>query len=364
MAKVCHVSSAHRSHDIRIFVKECRSLAAAGHEVYFVVHGESEEVDGVRIVGLGDPPASRRERMTAGARGAFEEAAALRADVYHLHDPELLPYVGRLKKLGAKVVFDSHEDVAGQIMEKDWIPVPLRRLVSRVYRLYEGRATRAVDAVVAATPHIADQFQGRARSVVAVNNYPMLDDIAFQERPFRERPRAVCYTGGVNDIRGGRIMLEAMKDVDGTLVIAGPCETSLSAAPASSSVEYLGVLPHERVNDVYAGSRAGVILYQPAENHCESQPNKLFEYMAAGLPVIASDFPLWREVVEGSGCGICVAPSDAEAAGEAAAFLINDPERAQRMGACGRRAVEERYNWAIEKEQLFSLYKELINSGS
>lgn len=359
MAKVCHVSSAHQSHDIRIFVKECRSLAAVGHEVYFVVHGKSEELDGVHIVGLGDAPASRRERMISSARTACKTAAELHADVYHLHDPELLPYANKLKRLGAKVVFDSHEDVAGQIMEKDWIPLFLRRLVSRAYHSYESYVVRSLDAVVTATPHIAEQFKNRAKLVVAVNNFPVLDDIVFQERSFTERPRTVCFTGRVSDIRGGLVMLKAMEGVDGTLAIAGPCETDLSLALEGSSIEYLGTLPHERVNGIYAGSRAGVILYQPAENHCESQPNKLFEYMAAGLPVIASNFPLWREVVEGSGCGICVPPYDAESAGEAIASLIGDPERAQRMGRRGRKAVEERYNWEREKEALIDLYGRL-----
>lgn len=361
MAKVCHISSAHQSHDIRIFVKECRSLAKAGHDVSFVVFGESEELDGVSIVGLGEPPASRRERMISGARRASETAAALRADVYHLHDPELLPHARMLKGLGAKVIFDSHEDVPGQVMEKDWIPRPIRRVVALTYRLFETRIARSVDAVVAATPHIADQFAGRAKKIATINNYPVLDDIVCQKRSFAKREKAACYTGGVSDIRGGVVMLQAMDNVEGALVIAGPCETDLAAAPVGADVEYLGVLPHGAVNDVYANSRVGVILYQPAENHCESQPNKLFEYMAAGLPIVASDFPLWREVIEGSGCGICVPPTDAEAAGAAIASLLDDPDFAQAMGAQGRRAVEEQYNWKREETALVGLYEQLLS---
>lgn len=360
MARVCHVSSAHQSHDIRIFIKECRSLARAGHDVSFVVFGESEEIDGVKIVGLGAPPASRKERMTAGARKAYDKAASLGADIYHLHDPELLPFAKRLCEQGAKAVFDSHEDVAGQIMGKEWIPRFARRLVSLGYRRFETTVMRHIDAVVAATPRIAECFDGRAKKVVVVNNYPVLDDVVFQQRPFSERPLAACYTGGVSIIRGGQVMIDAMRDVEGSLVIAGPSDINLDACANDGRVSYLGVVPHNQVNDVYAQSRAGVILYQPAENHCASQPNKLFEYMAAGLPVVASNFPLWKEVVEGNKCGLCVPPDDASAVGRAIASLLDDPERAQEMGRNGRRAVERCYNWDNEESSLVSLYVHIL----
>jgi len=360
MAKVCHVSSAHQPHDIRIFVKECRSLARAGHDVSFVVFGESEEVDGVKIVGLGVPPASRKERMSAGARKAYDKAASLEADVYHLHDPELLPFAKRLRLQGAKVVFDSHEDVAGQIMGKEWIPRLARKLVSLGYRRFESKVMSYIDAVVAATPRIAKCFDGRATEIVVVNNYPILDDVVFQQKPFSERPLAACYTGGVSIIRGGHVMLDAMRDVEGSFVIAGPSDIDFDAHADDDRVKYLGVVPHNQVNDVYAQSRVGVILYQPAENHCESQPNKLFEYMAAGLPVVASDFPLWKEVVEGNKCGLCVPPDDASAAGKVIASLLNDPERAQEMGRNGRRAVERDYNWGNEESSLINLYARIL----
>ena len=129
----------------------------------------------------------------------YQEAMALDCDIYHLHDPELLPYALKLKRKGKKVIFDSHEDVPAQILDKPWLPKPLRRIVSRLYKRYETHVVKKLDAVVAATPHIGQKFAGRAKKVVVVNNYPKLDDIVFQEVPFKDRDRIVCYAGGLDE---------------------------------------------------------------------------------------------------------------------------------------------------------------------
>lgn len=176
------------------------------------------------MVGVGEFKGGRGERFLKVSGAVYKAALNVDADVYHFHDPELLPYGLKLKKKGKKVIFDSHEDTPAQILDKPWIPFPFRRLVSVLYYLYETYAVRHFDAVVAATPHIAEQFKGRAKKVIVVNNYPRLDDIEFHTTPFSEREPIVCYAGGINDIRGEQIMIEAMKDVDGTLILAGDHE--------------------------------------------------------------------------------------------------------------------------------------------
>lgn len=218
------MTSAHTQEDIRIFHKECISLARAGHETYMVSCGNTYDKNGVHLVGIGEPEKSRRKRMTESAKKVYEAAKALDADVYHFHDPELLPYGLKLKRAGKKVIFDSHEDVPGQIMDKPWIPKALRKIVSVSYKTYETHVVKNLDAVVAATPHIAVAFKGRCKKVVVVNNYPRLDDIEFHETPFSEREPIVCYAGGIDALRGEQIMIEAMKDVDGQLIIAGDHE--------------------------------------------------------------------------------------------------------------------------------------------
>lgn len=358
MAKVCHVSSAHDSRDIRIFVKECCSLASAGYEVVLVAYGDDELVDGVRIAGLGERPSSRVQRMLRGAKKAYKKAESLKADVYHLHDPELLPYAKRLKRSGARVIFDSHEDVPVQILGKTWIPRGVRRIIASIYKKYETSVVRSIDAVVCATPYIGGGFGGRARVVAVVNNFPKLKDIAFQTKPFIERQPLVCYVGGISEARGERVMVEAAKGIHGGLVLAGKRQGSMRECGGNCT--HLGVVGRDGVNRVYSESVAGLVILMPLENYIVSRPIKMFEYMAAGLPVVASDFPEWRQIIEENDCGICVDPNDILAVQDAINQLLDNRELAEAMGRRGRMAVEARYNWDSEQFVLINLYNDLL----
>lgn len=124
-------------------------------------------------------------------------------------------------------------------------------------------------------------------------------------------------------------------------------------------IKFIGKISRTEVNELYGIARAGIVIYQPAANHMEAQPIKMFEFMAAGLPVIASDFPLWKGIIEGSGCGISVDPRDSEAVRLACMVLIENPERAQELGKNGKKAVDEKYNWTNEEKKLLKLYEEL-----
>lgn len=126
-------------------------------------------------------------------------------------------------------------------------------------------------------------------------------------------------------------------------------------------VEYLGRISRKKVNALYGRSRAGIVIYQPAANHTESQPIKMFEFMAAGLPVIASDFPLWKKIIEDNHCGICVNPQNVHEVRAACKTLLEETALGEMMGHSGRKAVIQKYNWNYEKEKLINLYQEIID---
>ncbi len=218
--RICHFTSVHDAHDDRIYLKECISLQDAGYKVFIVAKGKSKAENGIQIIGCGKPK-NRAERVLLFSRKIYKEAKKLDCDIYHFHDPELLHYALKLKRCGKKVIFDSHEDVPAQILDKGWIPFIFRKVLSACYRIYETYVVKRIDAVIAATPHIGEQFKDRANKIVVINNYPKLDDIVFHDTPFEQREAIICYAGGIDEIRGEKVMVEAMKDLDGTLVLAG-----------------------------------------------------------------------------------------------------------------------------------------------
>lgn len=350
--KVCHLTSAHPQEDIRIFHKECSSLAAHGYSTYQIACGKTYEKFGVHQIGIGHQDSGKAGRMLKTSKRVYRKAIECNADVYHLHDPELLPYGLKLKRRGKKVIFDSHEDVPGQIMDKVWIPKPFRKLVSELYKGYETHVAKQIDAVVAATPHIAEKFKGRAKEIVVVNNYPKLDDIILYTTPFLEREAIVCYAGGISENRGEGIMKEAMKKVQGKLIVAGD-----HAVEEQGNVSYVGKLDRSGINDLYSKAVVGLCILKPIENYYYSQPIKLYEYMAAGIPFVCSDFPVWRKVAEDSHGGICVDPMDNDMISRVINELLKDREKAQEMGRKGHDYVIANCTWTNEERTLIGLYQ-------
>lgn len=354
--KVCHFTSAHDTTDDRIFLKECQSLQKEGHEVFLVGRGESREDSGVHVIGCGEPK-GRMDRFVFFSKRVYRQALELDCDIYHFHDPELLRYAEKLKKKGKQVIFDSHEDVPAQILDKTWIPGMFRSFVAKTYRKYETRVTGKLDAVVTATPYIAEKFSKRAKRTEVINNYPMLDDIQFHPEPFAEREALVCYVGGVSEARGEGIMLEAMKRADGKLIIAGKHEKG--TIEDRGIVEYIGQIDRKAVNLVYGQAVAGLVVLKSCKNYVNSQPVKMYEYMAAGLPVIYSDFPVWKRIMEPIGAGIAVNPEKPEELADAVKYLLQNRDTAQEMGRKGRAAVERSFSWGAEEKKLAVLYAEL-----
>ncbi len=369
--RVVHLTSAHPRYDTRIFHKQCRSLAAAGYPVTLVVaDGEGDEArDGISIVDVGHLP-GRVDRIVKTTRRVFERARRLDADLYHLHDPELMPVGRRLKRLGKRVVYDAHEDLPRQMLAKHYLGKIARQVLSRGVETYQRRVCRHFDAIVAATPYIRDRFSEFHPEVVDVNNFPMLGELdgAPDARLTASvgQPAAVCYVGGIAEVRGIREIVRAMEKVrhECRLQIAGDFKTlaleqEVMTYAGWGRVEAHGYLDRAGVRRVMASSIAGLVTLHPIINYLDALPVKMFEYMSAGLPVIASDFPLWREIVEGSDCGLCVDPLDAGEIAEAIDFIVSQPERAREMGRNGQRAVAERYNWQQEERKLLDTYRDL-----
>lgn len=368
MTKVCHMTSAHPVEDVRIFHKECVSLAKAGYEVYLVERGESYEKGGVHIVGVGDIPASRRKRVTEGAKKVYEAAKALDADIYHLHDPELLPYGLKLKKAGKKVIFDSHEHTAESILEKTWITPLIRMPVYWAYSAYQSGICRKLDAVVTVTPHLVDYFRKRNPRTAFVANYPLLEEMPA-ECPASEKTRSIGFAGGISAQWNHEKIIAALEQLpDCRYCLCGAGEedymASLRAQAGWKQVDFLGKISHSKVFSKLVQCMVGMAVLTPGRNtgfHFGTMGNtKIFEEMMAGLPVVCTDFTLWKEFVGRYHCGICINPKNTDEIASAIRYLLDHPDEARQMGENGRRAVKEEFNWGVEAKKLLTLYEEIL----
>ncbi|MDR6225551.1 glycosyltransferase family 4 protein [Desmospora profundinema] len=367
--KAVILSSVHRWNDSRIFHKQAVSLARAGWSVELHALADFEErmEQGVHIIGLSFPK-NKWVRLKSG-RELFRRALASGGDLFHIHDPELLPWaVGIRRRTGKPVIYDAHEDLPQQITTKLWIPPWVRPWLSRVADRVEKGMARRLSAVVTVTEPIAKKFS-RVDRVSVIKNYPL--PIRTGERE-QGGPLRILYVGGISYLRGYREMIVMMdhlpKELGAELHLIGPLqhirpEDRDEAALKEKKVFLHGRIPFGDVQSWLLSGSVGLVCLHPVENYRESLPIKLFEYMAAGLPVVATDFPLWRGILEDSGAGVTVDPLDPVAMARQVAALLQDPDRRRYMGEQGRKAFSDVYNWCAEEKKLVRLYQELTETG-
>lgn len=377
--KVCLLSSVHPCFDVRIFQKEAKSLAEAGYQVTLVAVADFKEkvVDQVRVLGL--PQFRSRALRPLNWYRILRIALRERADAYHLHDPELLLVGSMIKALTkSPIIYDVHENYPQDILTKEWIPRALRKAISQIFRVFEDNVAKRMDAVVVVNEHLSERFSEKSH-VVTVSNYSRIERFACADRGSeqddkRMRPYFV-YAGRISDDRGIYECLQALetvRDEKVELLCAGRIghvgnrgfRALLDGDQSGAPFQYLGLLPSEDIPALLKGALAGLLCFQATPNNVLATPNKLFEYMSVGIPVIASNFPFIRQVVSEVDCGLLVQPDNLEQIALAMAHLLRNPEDAARMGRNGFRAARERYNWLLEEKKLLSLYEALLGSRS
>jgi glycosyltransferase involved in cell wall biosynthesis len=270
-----------------------------------------------------------------------------------------------LHALGKKVIYDAHEDFPAQVKNKPYLRPALTPLAVAGARLALVLARRA-DHVIAATETIARRFPAAKTSVV--HNYPELRAAEETAVPVERRDQAAVYVGALSKIRGATVMADAVGSslwpAGWELRVAGRTPTGLATVldgrPGWSRVDYQGDLPPEAARDQLLRARVGLVVFQDTEAHRDALPTKMFEYFAAGLPVIASDFPLWRSIIVDNDCGLTVDQTDPEAVAGAVSRYAADPALLERHGVNARRVAVTRLNWAREEQTLAAVYRAVL----
>lgn len=371
--KICHVTSAHNTNDVRILKKECTSLAKSKeYEVYLVGQGDSYIYKNVNVVGVGTLPNNRFKRMSEFAKKVVDEALKIDADIYHLHDPELLRLAVKFKNAGKKVIFDSHENVLDSIEEKTYMPIIIRKIFKIYYKKLQKRILPQIDGIVVVTPQMIDIYKEYNENIVLITNYPILEqekkvqtdnDTTFVKGRF-------IFAGGISEQWSHKEIINAIDEIDGIEYrLFGPADeeylAELKKMPGWSKVYYGGKISYEEVQEEMKKAQFAFALLKPSRNSFYRQGTlgntKLFEAMGNGKPVIATDFDLWKPIVEENRCGVCVDPADVMAIRRAIfkMFQLANKEYNIMRQRCNDMAIKK-YNWNNEEEKLFQFYYRII----
>ena len=381
--KIAMISTAHQWNDVRIFEKEASTLAQAGYDVVIIARGDKlRPVNNIHVKLL---PAqeNRFKRMILNGFRAFQYALRERADVYHFHDPEFIPWGLLLRAVTRSlVVFDIHENVRGQILSKEWIPKWARRAVSTFYGLVETITVPFFSGLVLARPDLLEvPLYTRNKNAVLIRNLPRKQlykpiEPSPSETESIKHSRRFVYLGAISRIRGIFQLLEACKilraegETNFELLLIGPFQPPslgdevlkyIADNSLGSIVTARGPMPYREALSELHASVAGLVTFLPAPNHESSEPTKFFEYMMAGVPVVASHFPSWRKLLAEEQCGISVDPLDPRDIARGMKWVLENPEEARAMGLRGKLAVETRLNWEAQETILLSFYRNLID---
>ena len=353
LLNICHLTTAHDRYDIRVFIKECRSLTTEGHKVSLIVADGlgDEKKDGVKIYDVGKPK-SRINRILFFTRKVRKKALSVDSTIYHFHDPELLFTGSFLKRKGKKVIFDIHENVGEQIMIKKWIPSPLRKLIYWIYNIIESNICRKFNALIVPQPLMIEKFMKLNPNTFLVENFPLFNKTSIRSNVSRTTQNIICFhAGGLGEERGLFNMINSFEHLDSNyeLHLAGAMKDSIlekcKLLKGWENTVYHGKMHYNDVLNIYSNTSIGLILYNNVGQYYLSYSIKLFEYMSYGIPVLMPNFGEWLGFNEINKCGINIDPTDSESVARAIEFLANNPEKSEEMAENGYNAVANKYNW-------------------
>lgn len=367
---VVHITTVHHPYDPRVYYKQCLSLHEAGYHVTLISQtiNDKEKMD----MPIDHIPVKkytqRLKRMIFGAWDAYKKAKQLKADIYVFHDPELLFVASLLKKRNNTVIYDIHEDYITSILQKDYLSRPIKKIIASTYSLMEKVFTRKMEKSLAEKYYKETYPDG-----VCILNYPLLNENMMElDRKTQQPTMDLLYTGNVTEERGAFIHATLPNiHPEVNVQFIGKCPKKLAdkmweqAGERASQLSIDGIdqfIVKERIEAIYMERRwlAGIALFPPTEHYMKKELTKFFEYMNAGLPIICSNFPVWKQFIETYECGIAVDPFDETAIQAAIETLHTNPQLAYQMGVNGKRAVVKELNWDVEKGKLLRWYDELI----
>jgi len=357
--KICHISTVHPLFDDRIFYKQCKTLYHAGHNVHLIIqHTKTEEINGIHIHGLATFK-SRFNRFLKGNWISFKKALRISADIYQLHDPELMPCGILLKLFRKKVIFDFHEFVYYQLESKEWMNQKWKiKIIKALYSLIERIVISWFDALILAEDgykeyfnHFYKKFQYK---FFFIRNYAVLSFIDNFYLPIPENSlKRIIYLGSISRDRGIKEVIMTLELIKFPVkfILLGKWEdddyfNECKILKGWEKVDYLGFKKLDVVYKILNTAYIGIVMLYPIKNYLTSLPVKAFEYLAMKKPMIMSNFSYWQDVF--SNCALFANPRDPEDIAKKIQLLLSDKKLYMKFADAGRKLVEDKFNWENE----------------
>ena len=364
LAKVCILTTVHQPFDTRIFHKEAKTLVQAGYNVPLIAqYNKNEIVDGIKIIAL-HKPKNRFMRIFGLTWRTLFLALRQRADIYHFHDPELIFIGVLLRLLGKKVIYDVHEDVPKQILNKEWIGnVSIRKIAAFVMNIIEQIGVSFFNRIMVATQDIAKKFP--KNKTIILRNFPILQliDNTMPANCKKNKP-VIIYAGGLTKVRGIKEIVQAMEYIGerAELWLLGKWESEefryeCENLKGWNNTKYLGFISLNEVFQYMKIADIGLCLLHPIKNYITGLPVKAFEYMACSMPIIMSDF-YYRQKIFGK-CALFAKPYNPKDIADKILYLLDNPDIIKKMRKEGRKLVTDKYSWEMESKKLLDIYKTL-----
>lgn len=364
--KVCHVTSAHSRYDGRIFQKQLGSLAKK-YDCYLICcdNRGNEEKDGIKIISTNSNFRNRYERFFKAKKLLKKKCIDLNADIYQLHDSDLLELALYLKKKNKIVIFDAHEDYEALFLEREWIPKYLRRTLLKMYIIKEKIILSKLDFIICAASHIKDKLIKYNKNIAVIENFPILREKMCKAK-VNSKENIICFAGSIRKDWNHEIIIKSIANIKNIKYkIAGSYSKdyyeSLSLVKGFKKTVFLGRLNVNEVQELYTDSKIGMALcsYLPNTNYKVGSlgNTKIFEYMMNDLPVIFTDFELYKCINSERQFGIAVNPYSEKEVKNAILYLLSHPKEAKQMGKNGKLLVQEKYNWNVLERKLYEIYQ-------
>jgi len=367
--KVCHLSSVHFAIDTRIFFKQCKTLSNFYQVCLIAIHPIKENIEGIEIIPF-KRYHNRKFRVFCSWFIMLIKALKVKAKIYHFHDPELIPCGLILKALGKKVIWDVHENIADDIYDKHWIKY--RKTAYYVFSFFEFLACKSFYLILAEKSYLK-RYEKKSRQISLVLNYCQIEFFEPHIKTEYKSNGNLFYIGILLENRGIIQILQAIKLLkdDGYNFhfhcvgeLFSDLNNQIHALPFYDEIKgqlhFYGRKTLDKGYEIAKNMDIGMCLIWPMKNSMESYPTKLFEYMAVGLPIITSNFPLYESVVLENKVGYCVNPLEIESIKKSILDIHNDVEKSKHMGYLGKNKVKELYSWDSESAELIRVYSRLL----